>query len=254
MGRFRARRRLLGLYAFALLAASSAIAAPPDERYRLAWQETFRDAAAYRESWSFRYPGWRKEGYLNTEEMVTADFDAGQLVIRTTFDSPPKGGMVSTQGKRRFTHGYFEVKMTLPRHPGHHVSFWMKSDEYDRVGPPSTHGAEIDVIEYLPLKPDAAHFNIHTFGYGALHKVAGHSVRNVVCAGCTHEFGLDWRPDGYTFYVDGKALWSTSESQTSVPAYLILSSHVSAWGGYPRLGKEADEVRFHYVKYYEKKD
>jgi len=229
-------------------------AAPPSERYRLAWEESFRDPVSYYRNWSFRLPGWRKEGYLNTEEMVSVDFQSGHLAIRTTFGSPPKAGMVATQGKRRFSHGYFEVKMTLPKHTGHHVAFWMKSDEYDDVGPPATHGAEIDVIEYLPLRPRVAHFNIHTFGYGSEHKVVGHKAPDVVCPGCTHEVGIDWRPNGYTFYVDGRALWTTSEARTQVPHYLILSSHVSTWGGYPRWGHEPDEMRVHYVRYYEKSE
>jgi beta-glucanase (GH16 family) len=233
-------------------ALASAHAAPPDASYRLAWEERFDDPDSYRENWSFRQPGWRNEGYLNTEEAVRVDFEAGHLAIATTFGSPPKAGMVSTQAKRRFGHGYFETRMTLPRHPGHHVAFWLKSDEYDRAGPPATHGAEIDVIEYLPLRPDVAHFNLHAFGYGAQHQSAGRSVPGVVCAGCTHEFGLDWRAEGYTFYVDGRPLWRTAQFATAVPAYLILSSHVSAWGGFPRFGRAPDEVRFHYVRYYER--
>ena len=237
--------------AWLLLAlAASAQAAPPDERYRLAWEEDFRDPVAYESRWSFRQPGWRNEGYLNTAEAVRVDFARGELAIATTFGTPPTAGMVSTQGKRRFTHGYFEARMTLPRHPGHHVAFWMKSEGYDRAGPPATHGAEIDILEYLPLKPHVAHFNLHTHGYGAQHRAVGHAAPGVVCPGCTHDFGLDWRPDGYTFFVDDKPLWRTSAAATSVPAYLILSAHVSAWGGYPRLGTRPDEVRFHHVRYY----
>jgi beta-glucanase (GH16 family) len=237
---------------FSALVVEPTNAAPPSGRYNLAWEESFHSEAFYHANWSFRLPGWRKEGYLNTVEMVVTDFDAGRLRIKTTFNTPPKGGMISTHGKRWFSHGYFAVKMTLPRHPGHHVAFWMKSDEYDLVGPSKTHGAEIDVIEYLPLQPRAAHFNIHTFGYGAQHKALGHKAENIVCAGCTHEFGLDWRPDGYTFYVDGVAHWTTTEATTSVPHFLILSSHVSSWGGYPKFGAEPDEVTIHYVRYYKR--
>ncbi len=247
-------KKLFYIVAFALCILSlqcAAIAEPPDAGYKLVWEELFNDPVLYHKNWTFRMPGWRREGYLNSTDMVVNDFQNGALIIKTQFGNPPKAGMVSTYGKRWFSPGYFEVKVTLPRHPGHHIAFWLKSDNYDQGGPSSTHGAEIDVVEYVPLMPKMAHFNIHTFGYGIFHRVNGHRVADIVCPGCTHIVGFDWRSDRYTFYIDGKVVWRTAESITSKPHYVILSSHVSGWGGYPRLGKDSDEVRFHYVRYYQ---
>lgn len=246
-------RRTLGYatVAASLGLVSDAHAQPPSE-YKLVWEEHFRDKALYESRWAFRAPGWRDEGnrYLNTPEMVSIDHSAGQLVISTAFGAPSKAGMVGTQG-RKFLHGYFEVKMTLPTKVGHHVAFWIKSDEYDRVGPPATHGAEVDVIEYLARYPTTAHFNIHTYGYAAEHQTIGAKAEGAVCRGCTHVFGLLWTANAYTFFVDGKPHWTTDKSVSGVPQYLILSSHASKWGGAPAKIPGRDAVVFHHVRVYQ---
>jgi beta-glucanase (GH16 family) len=227
-------------------------AAAPSERYKLDWEEDFLDPKRYATRWAFRAPGWRAEGYLNSPDTVSADFAKGYVAIRTEFGSPHKAGMISTQGKVSFAYGYFEVKMTLPHKAGNHVAFWLKSDDYDKVGPPETHGAEVDVIEYLPRTPTTAYFNVHGYGYVDRHRTVGDQAKNIVCAGCTHIFGLEWTPESYRFYVDGKPMWTTNQLVSRVPMYVILSSHTSRWAGRPEQPVDSDEVRFHYVRYYKR--
>jgi beta-glucanase (GH16 family) len=229
---------------------AGATAAPPSDGYTLQWQEDFRNATQFDKRWRFRAPGWRKEGYLNSPDTVLVDFDNGQLIIRTEFGQPNKAGMISTQGLVLFEHGYFEAQVTLPRKPGNHIGFWLKSERYDEGGAPSSHGVEIDVFEYLPRTPTTAYFNLHAFGYGDRHRTVGSKASDVLCSGCTHVVGLEWTPDAYVFYVDGRQLWRTTEFVTAVPHYLILSSHTSRWAGEPKRTPDSDEVRFHYVRYY----
>jgi beta-glucanase (GH16 family) len=183
---------------------------------------------------------------------VSTDFSKGSVTIRTEFGDPHRAGMISTQNRVSFGYGYFEAKMTLPRKPGNQAAFWLKSDDYDKVGPPDTHGAEVDVIEYLPRTPRTAYFNVHAYGYGDAHRTIGSKAEDVVCAGCTHLFGLEWTSEGYRFYVDDKLLWSTNRFVSKVDMYVIISTHLSKWAGNPERLSDSDYTHFHYIRYYKR--
>lgn len=237
------------MIALAAMPALQACVAPPNPAYTVDWEEDFSDPTEYAKYWSFRGAGLR-DGYLNTPDMVQVEFDKGELTIWTKFAPPPSAGMVSTQGRKNFFLGYFEAEITLPKQPGSRAAFWLKSDNYDAVGDPKTHGAEIDIMEYYPSSPTDIFFNIHTFGYGSSETVVGTKVSNVVAPGETHIFGLEWTPNAYTFYIDGVARWTTNTSISGVPEYIILSSEIPDWG--TQMGRQADddEVRFRFVRHY----
>lgn len=230
----------------------AAVGAPPSADYRLAWEEEFSIPKHYATNWAYRALGWRQADALsNTRDSVRLDIQEGTLHLHSTIGTPNKAGMVSTEGKRTFFRGYFEARISLPRKFGHKVAFWLRSSRYGKSGPPETHGAEIDVLEYLAGVPTAAYFHVHTFGYGEHQKTIGYRANGVVCAGCTHTFGLEWTSEEYTFFVDGKPYWRTTEGLSGVPLFLILSSHVVR-DRHPLVEGDMDTARIHYIRHYVK--
>ena len=46
-----------------------------------------------------------------------------------------------------------------------------------------------------------------------------------------HTLGVEWRPNGYTFYCDGQKTWETAEALSGAEEFIILSAEVGSWAG-----------------------
>ena len=44
-----------------------------------------------------------------------------------------------------------------------------------------------------------------------------------------HRFGMDWTPQGYTFYCDGEIVSQTCEHVSHVPEFLLLTTEVQGY-------------------------
>ena len=40
---------------------------------------------------------------------------------------------------------------------------------------------------------------------------------------------MDWQPDGYVFYCDGREVSRTSEHVSHVPEFILLTTEVQGW-------------------------
>jgi beta-glucanase (GH16 family) len=63
-----------------------------------------------------------------------------------------------------------------------------------------------------------------------------------------HTVGMEWTPDGYRFFVDGRQTWASQEAVSQVAEYLILSGEVSEWPGEIRRAQLPDRVIFDWVR------
>lgn len=137
-------------------------------------------------------------------------------------------GLLTTHGGPTFTYGYFEVRMRMPRGPGLWPAFWLM-----REGP--AYG-EIDVVETLGEDPGLAYQTVHHGPDWDARKVDQARTRLPAGSeGVFHDYGVDWRPDALTFYVDGQSTGSfPTPPELHGPMYVLLNLAVGGpWGGPP---------------------
>ena len=44
-----------------------------------------------------------------------------------------------------------------------------------------------------------------------------------------HYFGMDWKPDEYVFYCDGKEISRCNKHVSQVPQFILLTTEVQGW-------------------------
>ena len=101
-------------------------------------------------------------------------------------------------------------------------AFWMLPADYND-------NYEIDVYENLGRLPN----NDQGF-YHAQGAVPGYFSNNtgVDLTKGFHTYGLDWEPNAITWYLDGKAVYSTSTNIINRPMYLLMNLDVGGpWAG-----------------------
>ena len=218
--------------------------------------------------WGDTRQGYRRDGYW-TRDLAFTD-GKGHLVIRTEWrdatDTEPAGvysGAVRTSNPQtpdigyRHGFGYYEIRCKLPDVKGIWHAFWMMCGDVYSTENGSTDGVEIDVFEYLPAL-DAVNVALHWDGYDEAHKNAHKRFEKTKFAdGKYHTFGMNWDEDGYTFYIDGRKVWtSTGGGVCHENGYMKISTEYGEWGDW--VGKldlkdlPVDWV-IDYVKIYDKK-
>lgn len=232
---------------------------PPSDDYKLVWQDEFNGASWSTNDW-YCHSGPRKDGWNNPDN-VKLD-GKGNLVFR--IERGPTNevfcGVIDTRKARTWTYGYFESRCTIAREPGMWNAFWltgnkMADPERGRGKEDDTfnNGTEVDVLEYLVPQGDVVHMNLHWNGYKALHKsspfdalVPGLREREY------HVYGVEWRPDGYTFYCDGRRMWETKDAIAGTDLFVLLSVEIGKWAGDIANAKLPHEIKYDWVRVWQK--
>ncbi len=232
------------------------VAEAPLEGYGLFWSDEFDGEKLDTTKWDYRNLGPRREA-VNVKDTVSLD-GKGNLVLTTRcVDDAIHTAMIGTHGKFETKFGYFECRVKMQESHGHWSAFWLQSPKLGRkIGDPATSGTEIDIYECFTVQKDWVAHNIHWDGYGEHHKHAGSGPVDVpdLCEGY-HTFGLEWTPDEYRFYVDGKLTWQTRQAVSHTAEYIILSLEVGALQK-SIIDKQdgfSDSALFDYVRVYKKR-
>ena len=107
-------------------------------------------------------------------------------------------------------YGYFEIRMKMPdTKGGGYAAWWLIGTEDDNTpeGTKTKQNGEIDVLETFFDNPGVFHPKVHAWDDPNLNEwssevnLKGFS-KNYVDE--FHTYAMDWRPEGITFYVDGK--------------------------------------------------
>jgi beta-glucanase (GH16 family) len=194
-------------------------------RWHLVFSAVFTGRALSRAGWS---KGWLGPGItppVDRQELecyapgnVTVAGGALQLsLIRQAHSCggrvrPYTSGLVNTDGKFEFTHGFMQARIWLPGRSGGRIvnwpAFWADGQNWPQDG-------EIDVLEGLG-------------GKACWHFVNPATVRGGCAAGTFgngwHTFGADWEPRSITYYYDGRAVGTIKSGITHAPMYLILNN------------------------------
>lgn len=158
-----------------------------------------------------------------------------------------------------YTHGfgYYEIRCKLPDTVGIWHAFWMMCGNVYSEENGSKDGVEIDVFEYLPAR-DAINEALHWDGYDDAHKNAHKRFEKTHLAdGEYHTFGMNWDENGYSFYIDGKKVYTTTGGGIcDQEGYLKLSTEYGEWGswvGKLNLNDLPVDWIIDYVRVYDKK-
>ncbi len=216
------------LIAFFVLAFElpSAQSDPPGNDYTLFWADEFNGSLLDSSKWNYRGLGKRRSA-INAKDMVQLD-GKGHLVLFTQLvGNEIRTAMIGTQGKFETTFGYFECCVRLQRTDGNWSAFWLQSPLMARSGNPTTYGTEIDIYECFESQNGWISHNLHWGGYGDAHKHIGSGqVKVENLSEGYHIFGLEWTPDEYRFFIDGKESWKTDKAVSHIDEYIILSLEV----------------------------
>lgn len=234
--------------ALALLVAQGAQASG----WKLVWSDEFEGSGLVDPArWGY------EEGFVrnNEKQYYTAGRrenvrrENGRLIIearRENFASPKApanraaftSGSITTQGKRSWTYGRFEVRAKLPTGRGTWPAIWMLGDNINTAGWPLS--GEIDIMENVGFDPDVIHANIHTQAYNHVQKTnKGDRITVPKPYDAFHVYAAEWTPEKVEILVDGKRYFSFANEHRTIaewpfdqPFYLILNVAVGGdWGG-----------------------
>jgi beta-glucanase (GH16 family) len=192
----------------------------------------------------------------------------GVLTLTTsTEDGVHHTGFLFTEDKFAARYGYFEARIRFNDAPGSWCAFWLLSPTVGNPrGDPGRAGVEIDVVEHRVTDQsgwdelaDMVAMNLNWDGYGELRR----NVKKVTplpdgatVQGAWHTYAVLWTEAGYTFYVDGIALWTTATAISHVAQDLRLTCEVedASWagdvppGGYGPRGSSTTRMEVDWVR------
>ena len=134
-------------------------------------------------------------------------------------------------------------------------AFWLQSPSIGTAYDPAWCGIESDIMEYF--RPNVFTCGNIMGGYGAQYRKEGR-VKDIPLhekEDGFHRFGLDWSPEGYTFYYDGEVVSTATENVSMVPQFILLTTEVVGYRkGLPPLVENFEDDAFivDYVRVFDK--
>ncbi len=240
---------------------------PPSEDYKLVWEDEFDGTVLDAHSWGAHQLGPRRNAF-NTMESVTLD-GKGNLLITTskkflpeTTEKKPKyryeTGMIDTRTRQEFIYGYFECRVKMQKSMGHWSAFWLMPSSMKELDPPDPGqgGVEMDIFEYLCNFKDELKHNFHWNGYkkGKHQSISGPKIIEPGLGEGFHIIGMEWTPDEYVMYCDGKETYRNKKAVSHVVSYVILSCEIGDWAGHIEKHEKnlPDSLYVDYVRVYQK--
>lgn len=201
---------------------------PEGKHWKLVWSDEFDGDVLDESKWNFRRYFWGKKSPTFTDEgvevrdgslhigLVEKDGNYYSAHLQTgslTYDMPrdtdgfwPFGELQPAKFMHRY--GYYEIRCRLPKNPGWHAAFWLQAPGIGAHPDPGQCGVETDIME---------NYAQHTKGLMLCGNGYGGYGKNSVWPGHFkfpyeetedgwHYYGVDWSPEGYIFYADGKMI------------------------------------------------
>ncbi len=244
---------------------------PSEKNWRLVWNDEFDLDRLDDNNWNYRLCYW---GYpsptFTTEGVEVSDSILKINLIRdgdsfrsahlqtgsNTFDLPPDKDRTGFWpfGKKlpaKFMHryGFYEIRCRLPRHPGWHAAFWLQSPSIGAHPNPEYAGVECDIMENYRQHTDGEMICGNGWGgYGSESKWYGHySFPYIETDDGWHYYAVDWSPEGYIFYADGKLVGSQMAPEcpvSKVDQFILVSTECHGYHRVFTRRGEAGEAGF----------
>lgn len=237
-----------------------------DKEYKMVFCDEFEGDTLDTSKWSL-CPEQDRQDYSVWRDDMVAMNGKGDVVLSCAVDeektSKVKTGAIRTHSKFNRTYGYYECRALLQQYSrGFWGAFWLMPYSIDNGKNGGADGTEIDIFESAYLTTDKVQQGIHFDGYSDRHKSIGSAIHAKDLYYGYHTFGLEWSPEGYKFYIDGKLSYELKQGQTyngisvdvsQVQTYLKLSVESGAWTGKfnPKdTPNNIDGITVDYVKVY----
>jgi beta-glucanase (GH16 family) len=239
---------------------------------KLIWSDEF-DGAGIPDPTKWDRPEYNRrpntkgpDGYWSKEDSFLDG--KGNLIIRVrkiddkNNDGDPYDysvGAVRTLGKFKQLYGRFDIRCELPKQQGWWVAFWMMQGNVGSEANAGVDGSEVDIMEAFGWTNKINHA-VHYDGYGAAHKSVG---KNELIPGIRegfHTYSMEWYPEKYVFFVDGKEMWrSNGGGICNQPGYIKVTGEISTedwainsyWSNDPSKATYPDSFKVDYVRVYE---
>lgn len=124
-------------------------------------------------------------------------------------------GKITTYNKVGFTYGYLESRIKLAPGSGSWPAFWMLGSNIATVPWPAC--GELDIMEFKGNAPQITYGTAHYANSGGGHEYKG-STRNVGVdlTQDYHRYGMMWKPDEVSFYIDDSLVYTVQQSETGL--------------------------------------
>ncbi len=172
-------------------------------------------------------------------------------------------GKITTYGKVGFTYGYMEARIKLPAGEGSWPAFWMLGTNIASVPWPDC--GEIDIMEYKGSAPTVTYGTLH-YGKSGVHQMLGGTKDTLVdLSAAYHRYGVLWKPDEVTFFIDDNIVYKAKKSDSGMAVwpfgpnaqgkdqdfYLILNLAMGGnFGGAVDSSLDAATLSVDWVRYY----
>ena len=243
-------------------------------KWKLVWQEDFNGNELNQKNWSYEKhdPGWvnnELQEYTDSKENIfVKDGNLVLKAIKTQKDGNDyyTSGKITTQDKKTFKYGKFEIRAKSPKGQGLWPALWMMPNNENLYGQWPKCG-EIDIMEVLGNEPNKAYGTIH---YGDPHeqKQGTYVLDKGTFADDYHTYGIEWVPGEIRWYIDGKLYYTANDWFTAVeggdevtfpapfdqPFYMQLNLAVGgSWPGNPDETTDFNnaELKVDYIKAYQ---
>lgn len=144
-----------------------------------------------------------------------------------------RSGLVTTYPGYSFQYGYIEVDARMPSAKGLWTALWLAAK--NESWPP-----EIDIVEHWDDDPKFFQY------YHPANAPRENSSVNLGSASGWHKFGVNWTASKITWYVDGRAVFSTGRNVPQLPMYFLaniaVDEHVASLGSDAQLNVKSVKV------------
>ncbi|MDF2926585.1 MAG: glcA 1 [Paenibacillaceae bacterium] len=255
---------------------------PGDKQWELVWQDEFDGALLDTAKWDCRLhmmgkrvPNWVDDAYyLDGKGHLVFTLENRDGIYCTTqlqtgynfmdlpgreYDSDAAEGQLADNNQGYFTwpigeikepkfmhqYGFYECRCRMQQQEGWWSAFWLQSPVIGSTLDPRLSGVEVDIMEQFS-RTNMVNHNNHWSGYGCQHQSSG-SVNSQLAdtPDGFHVFGLEWTPDCYRYYVDGRLMHQITEPISQRPQFIMLSTEAkgyrkAGWTGWDDLKAAAD--------------
>lgn len=227
---------------------------PEGSEWSLVWADEFDGKELDTAKWMFRMNFWGRPFDAYTDQGIVLDGRSNIELHRTerngcyvspqlqtgcnSFDLPREKSSnpwkqddiwpLGTLPEPKFMHryGYYECRCKFQREPDKMWSaFWTQAPGIGSSYDPTYAGIESDIMEHF--KPDECSTGNIMGGYGSQFREEGRVRYKITpTADGYHRFGMDWSPERYIFYCDGKEVTRAEKDVSHVPEFILLTTEI----------------------------